>query len=157
MCEFGLLEEDLLENLPLAFDFVELLLYLRFLLSLNLLLSFPEQSEFGFSIFKLKSLLLNGQLHHGGLRRKLVRSGTLATSDIGHLDVLVLEELLDGEELRLAAHFWSIRPEGNWRDEASGRQESSNILHQRSALPDLADIGSSQQNFAFIYIVKPAE
>ncbi len=50
-----------------------------------------------------------------------------------------LEELLDGEELRLAAHFWSIRPEGNWRDEASGRQESSNILHQRSALASLAD------------------
>jgi uncharacterized protein YyaL (SSP411 family) len=50
-----------------------------------------------------------------------------------------LEELLDDEELRLAAHFWSIRPVGNWRDEASGRQEASNILHQHAALSQLAE------------------
>lgn len=51
-----------------------------------------------------------------------------------------LSELLAAEELELAARVWGLDPRGNWRDEASGHDETTNILHQQASWPELSRV-----------------
>jgi uncharacterized protein YyaL (SSP411 family) len=49
-----------------------------------------------------------------------------------------LENLLNKNEMALAAEVYNLHKEGNFQDEATGRKSGTNILHMRAPLEDLA-------------------
>ncbi len=49
-----------------------------------------------------------------------------------------IQEVLDPEESRVVQSVFNIRPEGNFREEASGEMTGTNILHRRSSLDGCA-------------------
>jgi uncharacterized protein YyaL (SSP411 family) len=55
-------------------------------------------------------------------------------------------DVLGSEEADFAARVFNLKPEGNYRDEASGRATGKNILHFAKPLPEIAaDLGATEE------------